>query len=119
MKILIIEDSEVMREKIKELIGKSGNRFVGEAIDGEQGLIKYKELNPDLVILDMSMPNLNGIEWLEEKRKIDDKNNVLVCSAINQKVVMIEALKLGAMDYIFKPFEDHELIKKLKDIADI
>lgn len=69
MNVLIIEDSDTMRNILKFNIEKWGFEIIGEAVDGKEGIRKYKELNPDLVILDMSMPNMNGIEWLEAKKK--------------------------------------------------
>lgn len=124
MKVLIIEDSELIREMLKDCITKAGHEVIAAVEDGETGLVKLKNLKPEVVILDMTLPNMNGIEWLEAKNEYetfmrydpDKKAKVIVCSALEYKEVIREAVKLGAADYITKPFNEEEVIHKLKFI---
>ena len=112
MRVLVIDDSQMIRENLKNLIIKAGCKFVGEAIDGEQGLEKYKELKPDLVILDITMPKKCGIECLEDIKKFDENAKVIISSAVGMRTVVMNAIKLGAIDYITKPFEEEDLVQK-------
>ena len=116
MKVLVIEDSENMRKLLKRCIEKEGFRVIGEAFDGDAGITRYKELKPDIVILDIAMPGTDGIACLKEIRKFDEQAKILICSVMNQKNVIDLAIKLGAQDYITKPFNVNELVQKLKEI---
>lgn len=116
MKILLIDDSEMVRDILRENIEEEGYEIIGEAGDGEEGIRRYKELNPDIVILDISMPKCNGLQCLKFIRDYDEKAKVLLCSAIGQRSIIIQGLQLGAADYIIKPFDEYKLIKKLKEI---
>jgi two-component system, chemotaxis family, chemotaxis protein CheY len=124
MKVLIIEDSELIREMLKDCVEQAGHEVIAAVEDGEEGIIKLKSLKPYIVLLDLTLPNMNGIEWLEAKNKYDEfmkiplqeKAKVIVCSALEYKEVVNEAMKLGAVDYITKPFNEQEVIHKLKFI---
>ena len=115
-KILIIDDSEIMRLRLNELISSIGYQVVGEAQDGKEGLDKYKSLNPDIVTLDISMPLKNGIDTLKEIISINSNAQVIVISAMGQKAQIVEALRLGAKAYIIKPFEKEIVIEKLQSL---
>ena len=116
MKILLIDDSKIVRDILKENIQSRGYEIVGEAADGEEGILKYKELNPDLVILDISMPKCNGLQCLRVIKEYDENAKILLCSAIGQRNVIIQGLQLGAADYLIKPFDEKNLIKKIEEI---
>ena len=119
MKILIIEDSEVTRLILKKCIENViGFEVVGEAKNGIEGIRKYKELNPDLITLDISMPKMNGIDCIKAIIEYDKNAKALICSALSQRKVIDEALEAGAIDYINKPIDKNEFIKKLKEIYD-
>lgn len=122
MKVLIIEDSELMRQMLSDCVKEAGFEVIAAVEDGETGIEKLKLLKPDIVLLDMTLPNMNGIEWLEAKNEYDERNvsfdkkisKVIVCSALEYKEVVTEAIKLGAVDYITKPFENEDVVNKLK-----
>lgn len=116
MKLLVIDDSEIMRTFIGDCAEKAGLEMTGEAGDGEEGIIKYKELNPNLVILDISMPKVGGLDCLKAIKKYDKNAKVIICSASSHKAAIRKALEMGAIDFIAKPFKDEDLVLKLETI---
>jgi two-component system chemotaxis response regulator CheY len=104
-KILVVDDAAFMRHLIKNILIGMGCEIVGEAGDGDEACIKYQELRPDIVTLDLIMPKKGGIEALKEIRAADPQAKVVVISAIEQRQPLMEALKHGAADYVVKPFE--------------
>ncbi len=115
MKVLVVEDTKSMQVIISFLLKKKGYEVI-TANDGLEGLNKYKELKPDLVILDIMMPKMNGLECLKALKEFDTDVKVLMCSAIMESDKLDIAMNLGAIDYIMKPFSDEYLTEKLKDI---
>ncbi|MBQ2802749.1 MAG: response regulator, partial [Lachnospiraceae bacterium] len=93
-----------------------GYVIVGEAIDGKDGVEKFKELKPDIVTLDITMPVMDGLEALEEIRKLDNSVKVVMITAAGQKEKMVEALKHGASEFVTKPFAEEEVIKVMQNI---
>ena len=116
MKILLIDDSKVIREILKICINNAGQELAGEAGNGQVGLIKYKELNPDLVILDISMPEMDGHDCLKSILDYDKNAKVIICSSISHKPLISNTLQTGAIDYITKPFKQEDIVQKLKDL---
>jgi len=104
-RILIVDDTLVMRMNLKKLLEENGHTVVGEAPDGKKAIIMYEKLKPDIVTLDITMPEMNGIDALQEIKKRDDSARVVMISALSQKVKVLQALNLGAKHYIVKPFE--------------
>lgn len=115
-KILIVDDAAFMRMMIKDNLKKAGYTDFLEASDGEDALLKYKEGNPDLVILDITMPKMDGIQSLREIKLINPHAKVVMCSAMGQEGMVVEAIKLGAIDFIVKPFKPDRLIQTVKGI---
>ncbi len=113
-KVLIADDTAFMRMTLKNILEKNGYEVVGEAEDGVQAIEKYKELNPSLVTMDITMPNLDGIAAIKEIVKNDPEAKIVVCSAMGQKALVIEALNAGAKDFIVKPFQPDRIIDSLK-----
>ncbi len=109
-KILIVDDSGSMREILTEILKKGGYTNVMGAANGEDGIIQFNKERPDLVILDIIMPGMNGIEVL---RTIGKVAKVLVLSAIGQDSIIIDAKKFGALDYLVKPIEENEVLSKV------
>jgi len=109
-RILIVDDAAFMRMMIKNVLSNNGYEVCGEAGDGEQALEKYKELKPDLVTMDITMPNCDGIEGLKRIMEYDSKAKVIMCSAMGQKAYVLEAIKLGAVDFIVKPFQPDRVL---------
>lgn len=104
-KILVVDDAAFMRMMIKDVLTKNGFEVVGEAENGKVALDKYKELSPDLVIMDITMPEVNGIEALKNIKAFNPGAKVIMCSAMGQQAMVIEAIQSGAKDFIVKPFQ--------------
>lgn len=114
--VLIVDDSRTSRRMLRELLENMGHTVVGEAVNGEDGFIKYKELNPDLVTLDITMPKLDGIEALQLIRKYNPEANAVMITAAGQRDKMVQAVKYGAAEFITKPYEQDEVENILKKI---
>lgn len=115
-KILIVDDAAFMRIKIKLALEKAGYEVVGEAENGLEGVSLYKELKPDLVTLDITMPIMTGIEALKEIKEFDKNARVLMVSAMGQEGFVKEAVLFGAKTFIVKPFSDDKLIKTVEKV---
>lgn len=115
-KILIVDDAAFMRMMIKDTLVKNDVGEVEEACDGAEAVEKYAALKPDLVIMDITMPNKDGIQALREIKEGDPAANVVMCSAMGQEAMVVEAIKLGAKDFIVKPFKPERIIKTVNDI---
>lgn len=107
--VLIVDDSEVMREMIKDILIDKGFNVVGEAKDGDEALVKYKEHEPNIVTMDVVMPSKHGIDAIKSIIEHDDKARIVVISGLHQKSLVMDALDAGARDYIIKPFEPDDL----------
>ncbi|MUV39951.1 Virulence factors putative positive transcription regulator BvgA [Lentibacillus sp. JNUCC-1] len=112
--ILIVDDAAFMRMMIKDILVKNGFNVVGEAQDGVTAVEKYKELNPDLVTMDITMPEKDGIEALKEIRAIHSEAKVIMCSAMGQQAMVIDAIQSGAKDFIVKPFQADRVIEAIQ-----
>ena len=115
-KILIADDAAFMRMMLKKILEEGGFEVVAEAENGAQAIEKYKELKPDLVISDMVMPEKGGIDVIKEVLAEAPEANVLICSAIGQQALVIEAIQAGAKDYIVKPFEQANVLETVNKI---
>lgn len=108
-KLLIVDDALIMRMRIREIALQAGWEVVGEATNGAQAVELYRELRPDLVTLDIVMPQMDGVEALRKIREEEPQARVCMVSAVNQKEKLAECIKLGAIDFIAKPFEKAQL----------
>ncbi|WAA10725.1 response regulator [Fervidibacillus albus] len=113
-KILIVDDAAFMRMMIKDILVKNGYEVVGEAQDGKQAVEKFKELQPDLVTMDITMPEMDGIEALKNIQEIDPNAKIIMCSAMGQQAMVIDAIQAGAKDFIVKPFQADRVIEAIK-----
>ncbi len=113
-RILVVDDAAFMRMMIKDILVKNGYQVVGEAADGMQAIEKFKELRPDLVTMDITMPEMDGIQALKEIRKIDPNAKIIMCSAMGQQAMVIDAIQAGAKDFIVKPFQADRVIEAIK-----
>lgn|SRR5690625_4110602 len=102
--VLITDDAMFMRMQLKTIISELGYEVVGEAKDGFEAIEKNKELNPDIITMDITMPNLSGTEAVKEIRKTDSDVKIIMCSAMGQQRMVLEAIEAGAQDFIVKPF---------------
>lgn len=109
-KILLVDDAAFMRMMLKKILAPTGNELV-EAVDGSDGVAKFKEHKPNLVFLDIVMPNLDGIECLKQIIAHDNSAKVIMCSSIGQQTVVNDAIKIGARDFIIKPFDAAKVLE--------
>lgn len=110
-RILIVDDAAFMRMMIRDILTKNGYEVVGEAQDGAQAVERYKELKPDLVTMDITMPEMDGIAALKEIRALDPEAKVIMCSAMGQQAMVIDAIQAGAKDFVVKPFQADRVLE--------
>lgn len=115
-KILLVDDAAFMRKMIKDSLSKSGFTELFEAVDGADAVAKYDEIQPDLVIMDITMPNMDGLEALKAIRAKDGNANVVMCSAMGQESMVMDAVRSGAKDFIVKPFKPDRVLKTVTSI---
>jgi len=108
--VLVVDDASFMRMMLKDILTKNGYNVVGEASNGKECLARYKELKPDIVTLDITMPEMDGITTIKELMKIDSNAKIIMCSAMGQQAMVIEAIQNGAKDFIVKPFQSDRVI---------
>ena len=99
---------------MKNILEKAGYEVVGEAENGSEAVQKYKDLDPDLVTMDITMPEMDGIEAVKKIREIDSDANIIMCSAMGQQSMVVEAIEAGAKDFIVKPFDDDRVIEAVE-----
>lgn len=116
-KILLVDDAAFMRKVIKDTLSKNGYTDLYEAVDGKDAVEKYDEVHPDLVMMDITMPNMDGLEALKAIRAKDPNANVVMCSAMGQESMVIEAVRSGAKDFIVKPFKPDRVLKTVTSIV--
>lgn len=114
--ILICDDAAFMRMMIKDILTKNGYNVVGEAENGAKGVEKYNELKPDLVLMDITMPELDGIQALKKIKEMDSSATVIMCSAMGQQAMVIESIQAGAKDFIVKPFQADRVLEAVKKV---
>lgn len=115
-KVLIVDDAAFMRLALKSILEQNGFEVVGEAENGALGIKKYKELKPDLVTMDITMPEMDGIEALKEIKSIDPNSKVVMISAVGQEANVRKSIVLGAKSFIVKPFKNEHVVKTLTKI---
>jgi len=116
--VLIVDDSRTSRRILRGVLERGGFEVVDEAANGEEGYLKYKELQPDIVTMDITMPVMDGIESLTLIKKANAASKVIMITAAGQKEKMVEALKRGADEFITKPFDENEVLNALKHVLD-
>ncbi len=116
-KILLVDDAAFMRKMIKDTLTKAGYTDIYEAEDGAKAVEKYNEIKPDLVLMDITMPNMDGLEALKAIRAADPGANVVMCSAMGQETMVIDAIRSGAKDFIVKPFKIERVLKTVTSIV--
>ncbi|MCR4610848.1 MAG: response regulator [Lachnospiraceae bacterium] len=114
--ILICDDAAFMRMMIKDILTKNGYNVVGEAENGLKAIDAYQEHNPDLVLMDITMPEMDGIDALKGIREKDPNACVIMCSAMGQQAMVIEAIQSGAKDFIVKPFQAERVLEAVKKV---
>ena len=115
--ILICDDAAFMRMMIKDILTKNGYNVVGEAENGVKGVERYNELKPDLVLMDITMPEMDGIATLKAIKSADPGACVIMCSAMGQQAMVIEAIQSGAKDFIVKPFQADRVLEAVAKVV--
>ena len=110
---MIVDDAAFMRMMLKDILTKNGFTVVGEAENGAVAVEKYMELQPNLTTMDITMPEMDGLQALKEIRKRDPKARVIMCSAMGQQSMVIEAIQAGARDFIVKPFQADRVVEAI------
>ena len=116
-KILIVDDAAFMRMMIKDILQKNGYEVVGEAANGLEAVELYKAHQPDLVTMDITMPEMDGIEAVKQIKGINPAAKVIMCSAMGQQSMVMDAIKAGANDFIVKPFQADRVLEAIKKIV--
>ncbi|MGE5421908.1 MAG: response regulator [Ignavibacteriales bacterium] len=110
-RILVVDDAAFMRMMIKDILTKNGYVVVGEADNGLNAIEKYNEFKPDLVTMDITMPEMDGIAAVKEIKKNDPNAKIIMCSAMGQQAMVIDAIQAGAKDFIVKPFQPERVLE--------
>ncbi len=116
-RILIVDDAAFMRMMIKDILSKNGYEVVGEAENGLKAVEKYKELTPDLVLMDITMPEMSGIDAVKNIKALDPGAKIVMCSAMGQQAMVIESIQAGARDFIVKPFQADRVLEAVRKVV--
>jgi two-component system chemotaxis response regulator CheY len=117
--ILIADDLQFIKLVLRDLVEKAGFRVVGEASNGEEAIELFQDKRPDIVLMDITMPKMDGLTALKKILKIDPGANIIMCSALGQQTLIVQALQMGAKDFIVKPFRPERVVSSIKKILDI
>ena len=115
--ILVCDDAAFMRMMIKDILSKNGYTVAGEAENGVKAVERYNELKPDLVLMDITMPEMDGIQALKKIKAADASATVIMCSAMGQQAMVIESIQAGAKDFIVKPFQAERVLEAVKKVV--
>ena len=117
--VLIVDDLAFIKIVLRDIIEKAGFRVIGEASNGEQAISQYQNTRPDVVLMDITMPGMDGLTALKKIREIDSEARIIICSALGQQQLIVQAIQLGAKDFIVKPFQPQRVVSALKKALDI
>lgn len=116
-RVLIVDDAAFMRMMIKDILSKNGYEVAGEAENGLKAVEKYKELTPDLVLMDITMPEMNGIDAVKNIKALDPGAKIVMSSAMGQQAMVIESIQAGARDFIVKPFQADRVLEAVREVV--
>jgi len=114
--VLICDDAVFMRTMISDILEESGYEIVGQAESGVQAIERYKSLRPDLVTMDIVMPDMGGIDAVLEITSFDANAKILMCSAMGQQALVVEAIQAGAKDFVVKPFQPSRVLEAVQRV---
>lgn len=117
--VLIVDDLAFIKMVLRDILEKSGFRVIGEASSGEEAIRLYMEKKPDVVLMDITMPGMDGLTALRRIREADQAARVIICSALGQQKLIVQAIQLGAKDFIVKPFQPLRIVTALKKVLNI
>ena len=109
-RILIVDDAKFMRITLTNILRKANHEIVGEAENGREAVMLYRELKPDLVTMDITMPEMSGLDAVKEIKKEFKDAKIIMCSAMGQQKMVVDAIEAGAKDFIVKPFDDSQVV---------
>ena len=115
--VLVVDDSKTSRKMLSDVLNRMGLEVIGEAVNGEEGFLKYKELRPDIVTMDITMPVMNGLESLLLIKHEDENAKVVMITAAGQKNNLMQAVKAGAEEFLTKPLEEEEIRRVIGEIS--
>jgi two-component system chemotaxis response regulator CheY len=115
-RVLVVDDAAFMRMMIRDILVKNGYEVAGEAANGSEAVSKYQELRPDVTTMDITMPEMDGITAVREIRKVDPNARIIMCSAMGQQAMVLDAIQAGARDFIVKPFQEDRVIDAIKKV---
>lgn len=114
--VLIVDDAAFMRMMIRDILEQNNFHVVAEAKDGMSAIEQYKKYKPDIVTMDITMPDMDGIKTVEEIKKIDSGAKIIMCTAMGQQAMVIDAIRAGAKDFIVKPFEESQVLEAINKV---
>lgn len=117
-RILIVDDAKFMRMTLTNILQKGKHQIVGEGENGRIGIELYKELRPDLVTMDITMPEMTGIQAVKEIKSYDPQAKIIMCSAMGQQKLVVEAIESGAKDFIVKPFDESRVLEAITRVLE-
>lgn len=115
-RILIVDDAKFMRLTLENILQKDNHEIVGEAENGQEAINKYRELIPDLVTMDITMPEVNGLEAMKQILKTNPDAKIIMCSAVGQQKMVMEAIEQGAKDFVVKPFDESSVLEAIRRV---
>ena len=116
-RVMVCDDAAFMRMMIKDILVKNGYEIAAEAENGLKAVEQYPDAKPDLVLMDITMPEVDGIEAVRRIKALDPNANVIMCSAMGQQAMVIESIQAGAKDFIVKPFQAERVIEAVKKVV--
>lgn len=114
IRVMVVDDAAFMRMMLKDILSKNGYEIVGEAENGQIAVERFKELKPDLVTMDITMPEMDGITAVRDIKKLEPNARVVMCSAMGQQAMVIDAIQAGARDFIVKPFQPERVLEAIQ-----
>jgi len=115
--VLIVDDTLFMRSSIRQMLEANGHSVAGEATNGKEAIEKFEEVKPDVILMDITMPDMDGLEALRRIKEIDPKAKVIMCTAMGQQAMVAKAVELGAQQFIVKPFQPDRLMAAIDSVC--
>lgn len=115
-KIVVVDDAKFMRMTLANILTKANHELIGEGENGEEAIALYRKLQPDLVMMDITMPVMSGLEAIKEIKKEFPAAKIIMCSAMGQQKMVVEAIEAGAKDFIVKPFDEGRVIEAINRV---
>ncbi|MDF2611807.1 MAG: hypothetical protein K0R92_3281 [Lachnospiraceae bacterium] len=115
-KILMVDDSKTSRKILRGILEENGHEIIGEAVNGKDGIDKFSKLHPEITTMDITMPEMDGLEALKQIMELDKNAKVVMVTAAGQKTKMVDAVKYGAAEFLAKPFDANQIIEILNKV---